>query len=191
MAVSASRRPIWAFLGAAALFGLALFISRLTDLGLVPGEDFGAGDWKRRPVEADLLTMSGESLHSGSTVSAGERLMVRYQRTRYPYLWVLDVGADGRLSPILPRVAEGSKRWGLGTAHKGETINEPALVPTAAGDRVWLLLFTPIPRRLDELQAAADAVEAREATAIAQEMDIAGQRFVYRLAVRTSTVVAP
>lgn len=189
--MSALRRPIWAFLGAAALFALALFVSRLTDLGLVPGEDFGAGDWKRRPVEVDLLKMSGESLRSGSVVSAGERLMVRYQRTRYPYLWVLDVGADGRLLPILPRVAEGSKRWGLGTAHKGETINEPALVPFAPGDRVWLLLFTPIPRRLDELQAAADAVQDREPTAIAQEMDIAGQRFVYRLLVGSSTTSGP
>lgn len=188
MGVTGWRRPIWAFLGAGALFGLALFVSRLADLGLVPGEEFGAGDWKRRPVEVELLDAQGQVLRSGATVTTGQRLMVRYQRTRYPYLWVLDVGGDGRLTPILPRVAEGSRRWGLGTAHKGETINEPALVPSVPGDRVWLLMFTPIPRRLDELQAAADAVQPREPGAIAQGMDIAGQRFVYRLGVKTSTV---
>jgi hypothetical protein len=184
------KRPIWAFLGAAALFSIALLASRLVDLGFIPGDEFGAGDWKRRPVVLELFAIRGEgaprSIDSGDAAAIGDRLRLRYNRTRYPYLWLIEVDAAGKLTALVPADPTDIRRWGWGTAHVGETIEEEPTLSGPPGERVLLAMFTPIPRRLDELQKAADNVEAREPTAIAHELDLAGQRFVYKLTVTSS-----
>ena len=185
------KRPIWAFLGAAALFSVALLVSRLVDFGLIPGDEFGAGDWKRRPVVLELFRARGEgapiALESGGTAQVGDRIQLQYNRTRYPYLWLIEVEADGTLTALLPKDHTDIRRWGWGTAHIGETVAEQPTLTGPPGQRVLLAMFTPIPRRLDELQKAADRVAAREPTAIAHDLDLAGQRFVYKLTVTAST----
>lgn len=189
------KRAFILLAGAVLLFSAAFLVSRLADLGAVAGEPFGAGDWRRAELELDIQVVPGgggapRRLGRDLVVAPGDRLRFTYPKTRYLYLWVVRVAPGGVLEPLLPppsRLATGAGpdgRYGRSTANNGETIPETVIIPDDPGPFVLMALFTPIPRRLDELEAAAAAVGRDEPERVAREMYLPSQRFVHRLEIR-------
>lgn len=163
--------------GALLCFSAAMLVSRLADLGVVPAEEFGAGDWKRGDVKLAVEVVSKDGvtrpLGNDPVLAAGDRLRLSYGKTRYTYLWLVRVHADKRIEPLLPM-----PKYGRSTENNGEVIDE--LIELEVGEPVVLMgMFIAIPRRLEEIQAAANEVESDDPETVARELYIPSRRFVH------------
>lgn len=172
------------------LFSVAMLTSRLVDLGLVSAERFGAGDWKRGNVKLsiEVLTEDGirHPLGKSPHLRPGDRLEFSYEMTRYTFLWIVRVDADKTIRPLVPAPGTPDQlgKYGRSTENGGETIDVTVEVPDEPGPIVLLGLFTAVPTRLDELQAAADAVDSDDPETIARELYIPSRRFVHVVRIR-------
>ncbi len=186
MSVPATRTRAIVYAGiAVVLFSIALLVSRLADFGVVPAEEFGAGDWKRGAVklEIEVVTTDGirHPLPSAPTLRPHDRLQLSYGKTRYTSLWVVRIGADKRVTPLVPPpgTPEALGKYGRRTENEGEQLDVTIEVPDEPGPLVILGMFSAVPRRLDEIQAAADAVDSDDPETIARELYIPSRRFVH------------
>jgi hypothetical protein len=63
-------------------------------------------------------------------------------------------------------------------------IQDLITIPDEAGPIVLMGMFNAIPRRLDELQTAADAVDSDDPETVARELYIPSRRFVHVIRIR-------
>jgi hypothetical protein len=179
------RGAVFGMLGALGLFSLALFVSRLVDLGGIDAGELAPSAGRRSDVdfEVEVLPASGGPARplARSRVEEGDQLRFRYGPTRYLYLWVVRVLPDGTLEPLIPN--DPREPYGRSTARQGELV--PITVPMkgAPVSDVVAAFFFPIPRRLEELREAAARVPPGSAERIARELPLTCRRFLYRLEV--------
>lgn len=191
MSVPATKTRALIYAGlAVVLFSIALLASRLADFGVVPAEEFGAGDWKRGDVKLviEVVTTDGirHPLPSAPALRPGDRLELSYGKTRYTSLWVVRIGADRRVHSLVPPpgTPEALGKYGRRTENEGERLDVTIEVPDEPGPLVLLGMFSAVPRRLDEIQAAADAVDSADPETIARELYIPSRRFVHVIQIR-------
>lgn len=167
---------------AAVLFAGALTIPYL------PGRDPDSALAKRYDLdnrtrgdvvfEVDLLR-GGEILPSDGAGPrrVGDRLAFRYDGGGFLYLWILEVGPGGALTPVAvdqPRGYHGHRAQ----PHGGVLTTTASA--SAAGPAVFYVLFAPVPTTLTELHAAAKAAAAqnRDPEAIARAIQRPGRSLV-------------
>ncbi len=173
-------------LGAAVLlFAGVLGVSRLGDLGVldVPARTEAGGRAGELALEVDVVGPDGgpaRPLGAGA-LAPGERLRLRYGPTRLLNLWVVEVEPGGELRSLLP--SDPTDTYGRKAAPEGEVVPELVALAPGSGERQLLVLFTAIPRRFEELQAAARREPPGSAERIARTLEISGRRFVRRFEV--------
>ncbi|MEQ8272613.1 MAG: hypothetical protein RKU31_03065 [Deltaproteobacteria bacterium] len=191
MSVPATRTRALVYAGVAVvLFSVTLLVSRLADFGVVPAEEFGAGDWKRGDVKLQIDVVSADGIRhplpSTPELRPGDRLHLAYGKTRYTSLWVVRIGADRKVRPLVPApgTPEALGKYGRRTENAGEALDLTIEVPDEEGPLVLLGMFSAVPRRLDEIQAAADAVASDDPETIARTLYIPSRRFVHVIEIR-------
>ncbi|MEQ9502029.1 MAG: hypothetical protein RIT81_34475 [Deltaproteobacteria bacterium] len=191
MSVPATRTRALVYAGVAVvLFSVTLLVSRLADFGVVPAEEFGAGDWKRGDVKLQIDVVSTDGIRhplpSAPVLRPGDRLQLAYGKTRYTSLWVVRIGADRKVRPLVPApgTPEALGKYGRRTENEGEKLDLTIEVPDEEGPLVLLGMFSAVPRRLDEIQAAADAVASDDPETIARTLYIPSRRFVHVIEIR-------
>ncbi|MEQ8571400.1 MAG: hypothetical protein RMA76_41105 [Deltaproteobacteria bacterium] len=136
MSVPATRTRALVYAGVAVvLFSVTLLVSRLADFGVVPAEEFGAGDWKRGDVKLQIDVVSADGIRhplpSTPELRPGDRLHLAYGKTRYTSLWVVRIGADRKVRPLVPApgTPEALGKYGRRTENAGEALDLTIEVP--------------------------------------------------------------
>jgi hypothetical protein len=148
---------------AVALFSAVLLVSRVVDLGVMDPRAFVVdGTERRTAIGVEVKRERGG-------------LVITYSPTRYPYLWVVGLKEGRSVSPIVPRVVTSTAPYGHRTHHLGERIvATPALEPPY----VVLTVFSPVPRRLEEIERFIADTRQSDPKAAALAMQMPGSRYV-------------
>ncbi|MBK8013720.1 MAG: hypothetical protein IPK13_20520 [Deltaproteobacteria bacterium] len=185
-AASRRVRAIRALLGAFACFALVLGVSRLVDLGLIEGDTFGAGDWRRSTTGLRMWRERPEdgvprTFGQGSALVAGEELRFSYGRTRYLYLWIFRIDADGAFEVLVPSADGPRADYGYRVNPAGEVLSTRYRIRPNDDGAVIAGFLSGLPYQADQIRAAAKAVERQGPGAIVRGLPVSGQRFIRRL----------
>lgn len=173
------RRTLLMTAVALGLFGGVLSVSRVVDLGILEARELGVGDHRRQEVElsAEILASDGQrrALSRDHPLRAGDRLLIAYGRTRYPYLRVFAIDENMKARTLVPPVDTSTSPYGHHTANRGERL---VLTPPY-GASVMVAVFSAVPRRFGEIERAVAASGATTPRGAALDMHLPGRRFVF------------
>lgn len=165
---------------ALSLFGGVLLVSRVVDLGVLEAKALGVGDHRRQEVElsATILAPDGalRPLNNDASLGAGDRLLLEYGRTRYPYLWVFAVDERLHVEPLVPPVGTSTAPYGHHTENRGERL---VLTRPSEGPFVLVGVFSAVPRRFADIEGAVVRTGAKSAREAALGMHLPGRRFIF------------
>lgn len=173
-------------MGAVACFALVLSVSRLVDLGIIEGDTFGAGDWRRsttglRMWREPLEDGAPRAFGQGAGLRVGDELRFSYGRTRYLYLWIFRIDAQGAFDVLVPSAVGPRADYGYRVNPAGEVLATRYLIRRDDEGAVIAGFLSGLPYRAEDIRAAAQAIEGQGPGGIVRGLPVSGQRFIRRL----------